>query len=269
VSHGLVAAAALVLVAVAPTPCSAQIEVETLELTLGVEPERRSGTFLIRNRGQTDIPLTIDFGDWDRDVTGSNRWYALGTTPGSCGDAFEVFPSSIRVPAGGEQTVRVSLRNGVESRVCWGAVYVVTPPQQAPSGGGVRMEMVVRTAVKLYLEPRGLSAAVDLDDVRFVADTAFNDPRSGERERGAVVANLRSVGALQARITGTFEVRTGDNRIVLARAFEDVYVLPSAARTIAFPTTALSPGRYVGLLVMRYGGAEDIAAQVLIDIPPS
>lgn len=258
--------AVLLAVALGAVPAHAQISVSPIDFSLHPTGPRVS-SFTVTNDTHDPQQLTFVANDWDRDVTGANRFYALGTLPSSCKSRIVVFPQSVRLAADGSQTIRVSLADAdTASAPCWTVVFAQTAP--APTGNGSKVAFVVRIGVKVYVTPSDavLDAAIDSMDVQphlVDAKSGTLDPRIRD-----VVTVLRNIGTAQLHVHGSVEFRTIDNRTVATDTVSDTPVLPGALRAIRVPVpTTLPAGKYVALAILSFGGSDDVAAQAEVTVP--
>lgn len=239
----------------------AQLTVDQLSIVFRLTPgEPRLGVLTIRNDSDRPLQAMIGLQDWDRNLDGANQWHALGTVPGSCGDALEVFPSTVNLPPGGSQGIRITIDSTFRpERECWAAAMVETaaPPPSSDVGVGHRM----RTATKIYVQPPGVAAAGEVESMR-VGDM----PIRGDTIRAVevVVANR---GGKHLEATGELQIRTPDNRVVETLQLPTAYVLGGARVRVRTPFPELPSGRYVLLAVVDYGGAELAAGQIEYLVP--
>jgi P pilus assembly chaperone PapD len=256
-SLALVASAVL-----APRLASAQLAVDHAELHLVPRGtlEQRVGLITVTNEGSTSVQASVRIEDWDRAEDGTNRWYPSGTVAGSCGKALQVFPLSVSLQPGASQSLRVTLdSNAVNGRECWGAAVVETV--QPPSMTGRAITYVVRTAVKVYAEPAGLTLDGAVSDVRIVQpDAARLVSRDSVGPRVQVV--FENTGKKHVVATGSVEFRRPDNSVAAKVALPDMYALPGAKSRVSALMPKLAPGQYVVLAIVDFGGSEIAAAQI-------
>jgi P pilus assembly chaperone PapD len=212
----------------------------------------------VRNESGKPVQALVRLEDWDRSADGSNQWYPYGTRAGggSCGKALSIFPQSMRLDAGASQSVRVVLDSEyAPTGECWAAAVVETV--QPAERQGQRVAYVLRTAVKIYVQPPGLRADGEIAGIRLVADSS----EKGKPAPGIEVA-FANTGSRHVVAEGVLEVRRPDNAIVTRVPLPNVYALPGARQAVRVPMPDLPPGNYVFLATMDYGGP-DIAAALL------
>jgi P pilus assembly chaperone PapD len=250
-------AAALTLLL--PAPSRAQLAVGRVELVMQLaDRASHEASIGVRNESDRAVQALVRLEDWDRGADGANRWYAYGTRSGqgSCAPALSVFPQALRLEPGAEQSLRVVLdRSKAPSGECWAAAIVETV--QPTERQGQRIAYVVRTAVKIYVQPAGLTTDGEIDVLRLVTDSA-----APKQKPSAVEVQFANTGTRHVVARGTLEVRQPDNSVVSRIPLPPVYALPGARHAVRVPVPGLKPGTYVFLATMDYGGA-DIAAALL------
>jgi P pilus assembly chaperone PapD len=104
-----------------------QLAVGRVELVMQLADPSREATIGVRNESDRPVQAIVRLEDWDRSADGANRWYAFGTHQGSgsCAPALDIFPQSLRLEPGAEQSLRVVLdREKAPARECWAAAVV-------------------------------------------------------------------------------------------------------------------------------------------------
>jgi len=244
-----------------PIPVAAQIAVDRMDIVF--EPAvagSRAGVITLTNEGAKAVEAQVRLEDWDRAEDGTNRWYPLGTLPGSCGRLVQVFPASVLLEPGASQTVRVTLDSAagpVPAGERWCAAVVETVQPRVVRGRAVNY--LLRTAVKLYLLPRELPADGE------VAELTLRPHPSAHADSVDLV--FENTGGRHLTARGSLEFRRGDN-VVAARAdLPALYALPGARSRARVAVPMLPAGRYVVLAILDYGGAELAAAQIEYEVP--
>ena len=237
-----VAAMVAVALAVTASPARAQLEVENLEVFLRPDAAGRVGTVTMRNVGSDAITLSSEFMDWERDLAGTNQYLPLGTTRGSCRNTLSVFPAALRIEPGQTQQVRVVLADDAPATVCWSLLTLSQAPQMVSDSGAVQLQVVVKTGIKIYVEPAGARRDVSIDSAYVLADTTLQIDQRTVRGPVAVV--------------------------YVGSTIEAFPVLPGATRRLVIPMPRVAPGRYVGLVLLDAGGPERVAAQLDVEIGP-
>jgi len=246
----------VLLLAVTAAIASSQLAVGRVELVMHVTDSAREATIGVRNESNRPVQAIVRLEDWDRSADGANRWYPYGTHTGtgSCSPALEIFPQSLRLEPGAEQSLRVVLdRSRAPTSECWAAAVVETV--QPAERDGQQIAYVVRTAVKIYVQPAHVTDEGEIEAMRLVADTSTPSDSSVE-------VHFANTGTRHVVARGALEVRSPDNAIVNRISLPPVYALPGARHVVRVHLPALKPGNYVILATMDYGGP-DIAAALL------
>lgn len=252
-----------------PQQAMAQISVDRVELFLvpGV-PDRATAVITVANEGTRPMQASIYTADWDRDSTGGNRFFPLGTVKESCGQMVQAFPAAMRLEPGTQQAVRVTVQ-GADSLVasCWGVVFIEAADVQQVQGRSV--QAVLRPGVKYYLEPPaanrrdGEIEAMYLDQHVPTAEEMRAAQAAGpDTSRRDFVLHFRNLGGIQVRPTGTIEIRREDNTLVSTMPIPEFPVLPGAVRKLRVPMPAVASGRHVAIALIDFGGAEIAGGQV-------
>lgn len=246
---------------VLPSIASAQFAIDKTEMFLNPsDPRERTGVLVVRNEGDVRGQATIKIEDWDRAESGTNRFFEAGTLPRSCARALRVFPLTLNLAAGEAQSVRVDFDStqapGIAGRECWSVVLVEsTVPQMGANG---RMLLYrLRTGVKVYALPRGLTTEGQVADVAVI--TAIRDSAQAS---DTVEVAFQNTGTKHVVAHGRVEVRRPDNSTVAIVDLPAAYALPGSTMRVRAALPALPVGRYVVLAVVDYGGSEIAAAQL-------
>lgn len=255
----LVPVAVLALLPVLPMTLPAQLAVGRVELVMdAANRTSRDAAVNVRNESDRAVQAIVRLEDWDRTSDGTNRWYGYGALAGkgSCAPALSVFPQALRLEPGAEQALVVTHDSTrVPAGECWAAAIIETV--HPVDRGGQRVSYVVRTAVKIYVQPAGLEPGGEIEALRFGADST-----TGARGREALEMVFSNTGTRHVVANGSLEIRTAENALVRRIPLPPVYALPGARHIVRVPMPPLPPGRYVFLATMDYGGA-DIAAALL------
>lgn len=246
-------AAGLALTAAAARPAHAQLGVDRSEISIQPSvPAERVGLITVRNTSDRPVQAVVRTEDWDRSPEGANRWFPAGTVKGSCGDALTVFPLSVSLAPGASQSIRLVLDSAVApkmTRECWGAVVLETVQ---PPAAGRGMSYVIRTAVKVYVEPAGLAKAGEVTDMRVLHAPAGD----------SLEVWFRNSGQRHYVAKGSVEIRRTDNSVAATLPLPEYYILPGARQRAVVAMPALTPGRYVAIGMVDFGGDEIAAMQM-------
>jgi P pilus assembly chaperone PapD len=271
--RGTVLALCAVIGVVVSQSASAQLLVDPLEVTIvATGTNRVPASFSVSNTSNEVVQATITRSDWDRAENGDNRFLAAGSTGTSCGANLSASPLSIRVEPHTSRVIRVGIQSGAAvPKECWDIFFVEEVPRRA-SAKGNSLQYIFRTGVKVYVAPPGLSrdGAVEnmaIEDVpaprttaSTTATTVANVPAATKRQISVVFHNT---GGTHLVAKGRLEFRRIDNSLAAQVTIPEFPTLPGAARKVMLDVPAgLTPGDYVVLALIDFGGAELVAGQI-------
>lgn len=271
-----IALVALAVLSGIATPATgrAQIAVDRVELFLtpGVA-NRTTAVITVANEGTRPMQASVYTADWDRDSTGGNRFFPLGTVKESCRRMVQAFPAAMRLEPGTQQAVRVTLEGAdTLSAACWGVVFIEAADLQQVQGRMV--QAILRPGVKYYVEPpRANRRDGEIEELRLVPHVATaEEMRVAPAARVGVATkdfevHFRNLGGVQIRPAGKLEIRSADNTLVSSVPIPEFPVLPGAVRRMRVPMPALPKGRYVAIALVDFGGAEIAGGQIEFERP--
>ena len=247
--------AAFVLVTGIAHRAEGQLAVDQVELFLSPQAQsRRVQSFNVSNEGEQVVEATLYLNDWDRDEQGENRFTDSGRLPQSCGRYLKIFPLSLRLPPHTQQAVRVSLEGADSLRAaCWSVVFVESSTQRPTTGRTITY--VTRLGVKLYVVPPNLPKDGEVEDVGL-------EDSAGRK----LTVSFRNSGEVPLWPTGRVEFRRLDGSVAGTVPIEEFPVLPGSLRRLTVQCPALSPGRYVALALIDYGGSDVAGGQVPLTV---
>lgn len=245
---------------------SAQYAIDELELHF--EPANGAVTRLIPIRSVSDTTqqITVRLSDWYRDSIGGNRMAEYGSLESSCGDRLEIFPQSLQLPPRGTEYVRVTVTPGATPDPgCWGIVLTeaVRPPPPTTDRAAVTISTVM--GVKVYVNAADANASgevVSADVESFYIPTPPSDSTLARQ----IAVRFVSTGSAHLRVKSSAEVRDGSARLVAGIEGPEAYITPGAFRDILMRLPELPAGRYVAVVMLDFGGAEILAAQVEFEV---
>jgi P pilus assembly chaperone PapD len=253
---------------------SAQLLVDPLEVTMiTAATSRVSGSFSLSNTTDEVVQATITRSDWDRVENGDNRFLPAGSSGKSCGPMLSVSPLSVRVEPHTSRIVRLAIQPGAAvTKECWDIFFVEEVPKRASTKGN-SLQYIFRTGVKVYVAPPGLSrdGAVEgmaIEDVAVApatspttpASTPVSAPKATKRQISVLFHNT---GAMHLLSKGRLEFRRLDNTLATQAPIPEFPTLPGATRKVLVDVPAgLTPGDYVVLALIDFGGAELVAGQI-------
>jgi len=272
--RGTVLALCAVIGVVVSQSASAQLLVDPLEVTIvATGTNRVPASFSVSNTSNEVVQATITRSDWDRAENGDNRFLAAGSTGTSCGANLSVSPLSIRVEPHTSRVIRLGIQSGAAvAKECWDIFFVEEVPRRA-SAKGNSLQYIFRTGVKVYVAPTGLSrdGAVEnmaIEDVPVPRTTASTTPTTTVASVPATTKRQISVvfhntGGTHLLAKGRLEFRRIDNSLAGQVTIPEFPTLPGATRKVMLDVPAgLTPGDYVVLALIDFGGAELVAGQI-------
>ena len=272
--RGTVLALCAVIGVVVSQSASAQLLVDPLEVTIvATGTNRVPASFSVSNTSNEVVQATITRSDWDRAENGDNRFLAAGSTGTSCGANLSVSPLSIRVEPHTSRVIRLGIQSGAAvAKECWDIFFVEEVPRRA-SAKGNSLQYIFRTGVKVYVAPPGLSrdGAVEnmaIEDVPVPRTTASTTPTTTVASVPATTKRQISVvfhntGGTHLLAKGRLEFRRIDNSLAGQVTIPEFPTLPGATRKVMLDVPAgLTPGDYVVLALIDFGGAELVAGQI-------
>jgi P pilus assembly chaperone PapD len=242
----------------------AQLAVNRMEIVMrtGSSGERTS-VVDVRNESNDTVQAVVRLEDWDRSSDGTNRWYQYGSQPGSCGSALSAFPRSVRLEPSASQSLRVTMDSTTApEKECWAAVVVETT--QPAVGERRALGYVLRTAVKVYVQPATSRANGEIVEFHLAADSGHAAPAATPGPQ--LQFGFANTGTQHVTARGSVEFRRLDNSVAAREAAPAVYALPGATQTARLAVPKLEKGRYIVILVLDYGGDEVIAAQLEYEV---
>jgi P pilus assembly chaperone PapD len=256
----------LALFGVPGLPVGARAQLSVAELEVFLQPEAaasRTGVIRITNEADQPVQALLEVQDWRRDETGANQFRPLGSVAGSCGGQIEVFPAAVRIDAHATEAVRVSF-TGTAATSCWAIVFIQAnePPRQP--GRQSQVTYVIRTGVKVYVQPERAVRSGEVSAVRLV--TVQQSAADSSSVRSVEVLFLNT-GEAHLRTAGAIEVRNADNQVAAKLSIASFPIAPHDTRRLLLPLPQLPPGRYIVLALLDYGGAEIAAGQAELEIP--
>lgn len=242
-----------------PAQASAQLSVDELEVFLRANGSaQRTGVIGITNDSDDPVQAMLELQDWNRDDGGTNRYFPVGTTKGTCGDRLKIFPASVRIEARRTESVRVTFE-GDAAAACWAIVFIqANEPPKAPSERS-HISYIIRTGVKVYVEAGSAQRHGEIDSLQLQLVPA--GPTDTAKVPGLEVL-FRSIGTAHMKPTGAVEVRSADNQVVAKLDIEEFPIAPGDIRRLKLALPKVPGGRYIALALIDYGGAEIAAAQL-------
>lgn len=230
---------------------AAQIAVDQQTVTLNPAGERVAN-LVVRNTGLIKAELLVRLGDWDVDAQGESHWRKAGAVAGSCGARVSLSPSSLSIPPGEQQVVRVSLSHNAHfSAECWSAVVVRSANSALPRTKRDSL-LTQQTTIPLYVTPDGLSVDGELTDM-FV-------------KRDSLEVVFKNTGKLRTHIVGEIQVQTQSDSVVTTIPLDSAVVLVGAMRRYRVAMPKLPHGQYLLVALVDFGGTQLTAVQAALEM---
>jgi P pilus assembly chaperone PapD len=236
-----------------PERASAQLLVDPLQVVIvSPRPGRFVSSVSLSNTSDKPVQATISRGDWDRAENGDNRFFPSGSTPNSCGTKLNASPASLRLEPHSSRLVRLSVTtDSALTRECWDMVFIEELPQHTTVNRN-SLEFSFRTGVKIYLLPPGMQPSAAVENMVVV-----------DSSKRAIAVQFHNTGATHLVAKGRLEFRRLDNGLVRQVEIAEFPTLPGAIRRVVVEVpTDLTPGDYIALATIDFGGAELVAGQI-------
>lgn len=255
---------ALALSGVQAIKLSAQLSVDELEVFLRTGNAPRTGTIRVTNLSAQAVQALVEIQDWDRDEQGLNRFHPLGQEAHSCRERLKVFPLSLRIEPGRTETVRLSFDGGA-GESCWGVVFIQSN-QPATSGAQSQITYVVRTGIKVYVEPAAATREGDIESVQIVHARRRDASAADTVATPHFEIAVKSSGTAHLKAKGVIEIRSADNVSIAKLPIDEFPMVPGALRKLLIERPRLAPGRYIALVLIDYSGPEIAAGQLEFEV---
>ena len=126
-----------------------------------------------------------------------------------------------------------------------------------------KIAYVIRTGIKVYVEPQNAEKVGDIDDVVL---TTMPKSATDTARVPALGITFRNSGKAHLKPKGAVEVRDENNNIVAKLDIGEFPVAPTDVRKLLLALPALKNGRYVALALLDYGGGEIAAGQYEFEV---
>jgi hypothetical protein len=237
------------------------LEVNLLEVDLSGKPgELLPFSFIVRNELSEPERVTIYLGDWDRDVTGENRFYPPGTVERSASFWVTVAPTSFVLSGGEVREISgvVRVPQEVQPGTYWSIVFVQGEPRLVPYQG-VMVTVTRRIGIKIYVT---IEPAEAKGILRAVEPKGLNPLWVLVKFANVGIRNLREV-------KGKLRVLDVQGNELVSLPIGPFPCLPGNERWVPVETKLrLSPGTYLVLAELDYGGEAVLAMPVRLVIRP-
>ena len=145
-----------------------QVDPEKTDISLTIKPgEKIADTILLKNDSGRDILLKAYFEDlvYPAPFEGIREARPLGTSVWSFGGWASVTPSEFILPASGKIPVTYTFNVPVDAKGGYYGVLLFERGSKASEGGGLGIDVKIRTATRFYLETMDKNRAGRIEDV--------------------------------------------------------------------------------------------------------
>ncbi len=223
-------------------------------------------TFTVLNNEAETLEIQLSLADWDRDISGENRFYPPGTLPRSAAAWLSVSPLRFDLAPNEQKEIRFSMKVPSDiSGTYWTAIMVEAAPKRSqPPPPGTTVIVRRRFAVKVLETPPGTgtkSGRITLIDVR-----GLNPPN--------FFVEFENRGTIHTpSVTGRVELRDEKGTLIERLDIESFPTLPGARRLLKLTSARkkgelLPPGKYLVLVILDYGGETLAGGQFVFKIKP-
>jgi hypothetical protein len=146
---------------------------------------------------------------------------------------------------------------------CWGVVFIQGSEPPKPTGTRSSITYIIRTGVKVYVQPANALRQGDVDSVRL---TRAAKSATDTTKVPALEVLFRNTGKAHMKPVGAVEVRSADNNVAAKLDIMEFPIAPGDSRRIILALPAVPKGRYIALALVDYGGAEIAAGQLEFEI---
>lgn len=206
----------------------------------------------IENQGSESIEVRVYQSDYDRTEDGGHTYLEHGSHVNSCRGRLQAFPDQLAVEPGQRGEIRLRLEGG--SGTCWGIVFV---EKRTLTASGITVAQ--RIGVKVLARSAGGTMEGRVGGMS--VDTA------GGR---AAVIGFENEGEQVLDIDGEIEIRDMTGEILEVLDVDPFRVLPGRTRRVrvSLDDATLTPGRYVLVAVLDFGGEYLVGGQALLEVQP-
>ena len=239
-----------------------------VEVPSGTE---HSFEFAVQNDETEPVSIEIELCDWYRNVQGNNRFCdAADGVDRSATSWLSVTPRQFDLDPDARENVRVEMvvpdrapdgepLNGTY----WTAAMIAASPQTDDDEDGTQIVVKRRFGLKVLASIRGTGTR---------RGQVSNLRRHGLNPLWLTV-EFHNRGTLNLReVSGRVEIRNAQGETIERIEVEAFPVLPGAVRRLRVTSAQpegerLSPGRYVALAIVDFGGENPVGAQAVFDVP--
>jgi len=233
-----------VLVACACAGHAAASEFVINPLRVGLDAQRKSGEFVVRNEGAAPLRMQLQAMRWTQDADGRDQYEA--------DESLIYFPRAMEIPPGESRVVRVGVKAAPVSREDTYRLFVEELPPAALPEGGATLLVLLRVGVPVFVAPVQVDRNATIDGLAV---------KRGEAGFAVVNAGSVHVRADKVELAGLAR----DGTTVFEHAFDERYFLAGVTRRLRFAIPAETCGRVAKLEVRITGDNLALTRSVDVD----
>jgi len=211
------------------------------------------GTLEVYGAKDQNLRVETFLMDWDFDRHGNVRFYSDASQVKKSATAWlQIEPREFLLPAGSKKLVKVSGRvpGPVPPGDYWSMFFVKFIPFHGLQTSGVRMEWQIGGSITVNI-PGSKAPQGSLTSFTLVAEPL----NKTQRLTGRFSFKNESDSILEP--VGRIEIRDIQNKTVTTISIPPFKVLPGGEREVEIKQNYnLPPGRYIGLIIIDYGGSK-------------
>ncbi len=263
----------LILISLLALKLEAQIGVSALSVDLKLPPGGSfTGAYEVINNSQQSRKFTIEIKDYDRNLDGGLVLLPPATHPRSLAKFLSVTPTEFTLAPGQKRTITFTVQiPGTERGPNWTAIVATslysspapaspqTDQQQQPPIG-----VQIGTAEQFVTKIRRTDPTNAVNRGRILSVRALLP----ERDKPLRIATeYENSGTTFQQLKVEMRIVNAKGEVVRQRHLSDVVLLPGGKQRIEIAVTpALTPGTYLALVIIDFGGDVLLAGQVRVQL---
>jgi len=231
--------------------------------------ETQTFSLKIENLGEKPERVTVYLGDWQRDLNGNIQYLEPGTLPQSLAGWIKISPTSFTLKGKEEKEIRftVTVPEGEEGSR-WAVLFIQREPElteevvkRGKEERRVAITTIFRYAIRIYETIPGTETKEGRVTDIGVSLTGGSYPIK-------VKVEFENTGNSFLKPTGWVEFRDMEKGETVAKMnLPEFSILPGGKRRIEIAyQKELSPGKYITLAIIDYGGDNLVAGQAFFEL---
>ncbi|MEJ2902789.1 hypothetical protein [Pedobacter panaciterrae] len=212
------------------------------------------------NNSKNEFNFTSGIKDWDRDSTGTKRYFPVGQIKDSNGKWIQLSAGSFGLKPGETKEVNLSLvipKNDTSKRLTHSMVFFTQVKEQMkkkPNQAEVGVNVLIEVGVQVYHMPVGLPAG-DLEFLAFVDKGISGNSKTGIRKMAVKVKNS---GQINKDAYVRFELTNKDTGEEIPIKSIAIAMLPGAEQWVNLDLPANLKGNYLAVAILDAGSQYDL-----------